>query len=302
MDEFGTASGLVLGAISVAAPGLGVAITGLSSVFEALGIDVSGALNSISDAVANLFNQGNNVGPLTTAFAFLDSIYTQLMNRLTDFGASGESLTEFAWNEDIIKNLLVQAQDYDDFIRLIAEYFEISTSAAAQLFDTAQANQIKQTVWPGVYDPNTGQTANVSPELRAQIMARLTELQAADAGFSAQEILDIMIGEFGSTPLQTLGIAQMLGLPALAQGGILSGATMALMGEYAGVQNNPEVIAPLSDLNSLLVTPTIEAIQSMIGGGMSQQIIRVELDGRVISQVAVQGMPEVIRMITGDLN
>jgi hypothetical protein len=43
--------------------------------------------------------------------------------------------------------------------------------------------------------------------------------------------------------------------PAFANGGIVSGPTMGLVGEYPGAQNNPEVIAPLDKL------------KSMIGGG-----------------------------------
>jgi hypothetical protein len=44
---------------------------------------------------------------------------------------------------------------------------------------------------------------------------------------------------------------------AFANGGIVSGPTMGLVGEYPGAQNNPEVIAPLDKL------------KSMIGGGGS---------------------------------
>lgn len=41
---------------------------------------------------------------------------------------------------------------------------------------------------------------------------------------------------------------------AFAEGGIVSGPTYALVGEYAGARNNPEVIAPLDRLRSL-ITP-----------------------------------------------
>ena len=41
---------------------------------------------------------------------------------------------------------------------------------------------------------------------------------------------------------------------AFADGGIVSGPTYALVGEYAGARNNPEVIAPLDRLRSL-ITP-----------------------------------------------
>ena len=49
---------------------------------------------------------------------------------------------------------------------------------------------------------------------------------------------------------------------AFANGGIVSGPTMGLMGEYPGAQNNPEVIAPLDKLKDL------------IGGGNGQFVLR----------------------------
>jgi hypothetical protein len=49
---------------------------------------------------------------------------------------------------------------------------------------------------------------------------------------------------------------------AFANGGIVSGPTMGLVGEYPGAQNNPEVIAPLDKL------------QDMLGGGNGQFVLR----------------------------
>jgi len=44
----------------------------------------------------------------------------------------------------------------------------------------------------------------------------------------------------------------MSAIPKFANGGIVSGATLGMMGEYAGASSNPEVIAPLSKLKNLL--------------------------------------------------
>ena len=41
-------------------------------------------------------------------------------------------------------------------------------------------------------------------------------------------------------------------IPSFAQGGIVSGPTVGLMGEYSGAKSNPEVIAPLDRLKSLM--------------------------------------------------
>lgn len=42
------------------------------------------------------------------------------------------------------------------------------------------------------------------------------------------------------------------GIPMLAEGGVASGPTLAMVGEYAGASNNPEVIAPLDKLRSMI--------------------------------------------------
>ncbi len=59
---------------------------------------------------------------------------------------------------------------------------------------------------------------------------------------------------FGAAGLaQTLStVAQIKNVAKFANGGIVSGPTMALVGEYAGARNNPEVIAPLNKLKDLI--------------------------------------------------
>ena len=45
------------------------------------------------------------------------------------------------------------------------------------------------------------------------------------------------------------------GIPALAEGGVATGPTLALVGEYAGASGNPEVIAPLDKLRAMFPEP-----------------------------------------------
>lgn len=45
---------------------------------------------------------------------------------------------------------------------------------------------------------------------------------------------------------------------AFAKGGVIYGPTLGLMGEYAGAKNNPEVVAPLSSLKSILSEVALE--------------------------------------------
>ena len=62
-------------------------------------------------------------------------------------------------------------------------------------------------------------------------------------------------------------VESLLGAIAFADGGIVSGPTLGLVGEYAGARNNPEVIAPLDKLRDI-----------MADTGGSQQI---EVTGRI---------------------
>ena len=67
-------------------------------------------------------------------------------------------------------------------------------------------------------------------------------------------------------------IASIRQATAFAEGGIVSGPTYALVGEYAGARNNPEVIAPLNKLRSL-IEPR---------GGMEAGRVRFEIEGRTL--------------------
>ena len=67
------------------------------------------------------------------------------------------------------------------------------------------------------------------------------------------------LGPWGWIAFAATGLAQLTAMiasvkqaTAFAQGGIVSGPTMALVGEYAGASNNPEVIAPLDKLRSMI--------------------------------------------------
>lgn len=79
------------------------------------------------------------------------------------------------------------------------------------------------------------------------------------AGFAAASTQESKAGIWGWIAASVSGLAttiamisQIKNVTAFASGGIVSGPTMALVGEYAGASNNPEVIAPLDKLRKLL--------------------------------------------------
>jgi hypothetical protein len=72
--------------------------------------------------------------------------------------------------------------------------------------------------------------------------------KALNAAFAANPIAGIGLG----IGLITLGSLIEKSLPKFAEGGIAYGPTVGLFGEYPGAANNPEVVAPLSKLKSML--------------------------------------------------
>jgi hypothetical protein len=85
--------------------------------------------------------------------------------------------------------------------------------------------------------------------IAAALMSVIFPGKLADAGMSGIDL-------FESLFTQGMGLGSMAFPPKkMANGGIVSGPTMGLMGEYPGAANNPEVVAPLDKL------------KSMIGGG-----------------------------------
>jgi hypothetical protein len=76
------------------------------------------------------------------------------------------------------------------------------------------------------------------------------------AAAAAAAVLFVLTGG-GSAGGSSLGsfktiFSSLSGLPKFANGGIVSGPTLGLMGEYTGARSNPEVIAPLDKLKGMI--------------------------------------------------
>ena len=91
--------------------------------------------------------------------------------------------------------------------------------------------------------------------IAALLMTIIFPEKLATAGMSG---MDVFTGLF----TQGMGLGAMAFPPKkMANGGIVSGPTMGLMGEYPGASHNPEVVAPLDKLKTL------------IGGGSGGQFV-----------------------------
>jgi len=84
---------------------------------------------------------------------------------------------------------------------------------------------------------------------------------------AAQSYMELAAAQYfaahASIPLTGFGIAsgfvagatsivQAIGVMPFADGGVIYGPTLGLMGEYAGAKSNPEVVAPLNKLKEII--------------------------------------------------
>ena len=95
----------------------------------------------------------------------------------------------------------------------------------------------------------TNYIANILQSVSKAIPA-LTALTAAKAAASAADVP--IIGYIAAGAAIASVLASFAALPKFAEGGIAYGPTVGLFGEYPGAANNPEVVAPLNKLQSLI--------------------------------------------------
>lgn len=117
----------------------------------------------------------------------------------------------------------------------------------------------------------TAAAAAMVPVIVANKLATASYMELAAAMFFAAHASIPFVG-FGIASgfvSAATAMVEAIGVMPFAKGGVVSGPTLALVGEYAGASNNPEVIAPLDKLRSMIQP------QGGIGGN-----VRFEIEGR----------------------
>jgi len=105
---------------------------------------------------------------------------------------------------------------------------------------------------------------------KAMIAYGVAKLALETAFASLNPVLAIAAGVTLVAAATLVRNTEIGGVKAFADGGIVSGPTLGLMGEYPGASSNPEVIAPLSKLQGMLDT----------GGGGFPAFMETRFDGR----------------------
>lgn len=131
-----------------------------------------------------------------------------------------------------------------------------------------------------------GAALAAAPVIAANKAATASFLQLAAAEYMAAHAY-IPFAGFGigaGFSIAAASLVESMGLMMFANGGVVSGPTLGLIGEYAGASNNPEVVAPLDKLRSM-IQPQQVALPpgSVIGKVQGRDILLVAANTSRIS-------------------
>lgn len=159
-----------------------------------------------------------------------------------------------------IINLLTKANEgvaISEAVKSVAQKASVASSAGSEVAAAKQVAQMEI-----VTGSNRAAIASFMELATAQYMAAHASIPFAGFGIGAG------FSTAAAATVASIGAA-MMALP-FADGGIVYGPTLGLMGEYSGARSNPEVVAPLDRLRQLIGTP----------GGVSNGRVRFEIKGR----------------------
>lgn len=146
-----------------------------------------------------------------------------------------------------------------------------STAHAAAKTGEAAATTATATAQGVETAAQTAAAVAMVPVIAANKLATASYMELAAAMFFAAHASIPFVG-FGIASgfvSAATAMVEAIGIMPFAKGGVVSGPTLALVGEYAEASNNPEVIAPLDKLRSMIQP------QGGIGGN-----VRFEIEGR----------------------
>ena len=137
----------------------------------------------------------------------------------------------------------------------IIDLLTVATTAHTVAKGAESAATVTATTAQGV-EAATQEAAAVAaiPVIIANKAATASYMELASAMFFAAHAA-IPFAGFGIASgfiTAAAAMVQAIGLMPFADGAVVSGPTMALIGEYAGASNNPEVVAPLDKLRDMI--------------------------------------------------
>lgn len=230
---------------------------------------------------------------LLPIWEFLEPILVYIIGFL-----SGTLLAAF----DIVMNVLGVVGEYfteifGGIISIISEIIDFLVNVFTGQWDAAWVNiaGIFEEIWNGLVNTIKGIVNLIIGVINGMVSG---VLKGVNFIISAINSIQVDIPDWLSelTGITQIGFNMELidiskaQIPYLANGGVITSPTMAMMGEYAGAKTNPEIVAPESLLRNIFEesqTNVINAVYSMgnmISKAIKDKDMNTYLDGMELSR------------------
>jgi hypothetical protein len=158
-----------------------------------------------------------------------------------------------AWDKmtAVIDGVLSLYGDFSSVVAIIGTLTDVSKSHAATKTEEAAAEEAEAATTTAGAVATVAASAADTTAIGVETAA-WTALAAAKTFAAHAEIPFAGTGIASGFIAQQQVIIGAAAIPKFANGGLLYGPTLGIMGEYAGAANNPEVVAPLNKLTQLI--------------------------------------------------
>lgn len=215
------------------------------------------AWNDKADAIRNAGKEAEKTA-VSTGKALKDG-----WGGIKNIGSSIEGITESLKGNGSAWQIIVGIVDgfiglYEG-IQTVVGVINLLTAASAAHATTKGVEAAAETTEAATRTTTTAtNAAAAAATIASNKLAAASFKELAAAGYMAAHAYIPFAGFGIAMGFTTAMIAAVTaaGIPMLADGGIASGPTLAMVGEYSGAGGNPEVIAPLDKLRGMLAEPT----------------------------------------------
>lgn len=248
-------------------------------------------LNDKSNTLGYLFNQLEEV-PDETVFKPLQTGIDDAKDSLGDLFSMLEQTPALEYDAEVAQQM---KEDFDSLTQSASAVGNNLGGVFADL--TNKGREIKAALAEGLITPmeameqksEAGKNA-IRGLVKDGILAliKFAKMNVIANATSSMNTANLVTGGLATPAFIVAGLSMLEGfiggLTAFADGGIVSGPTMGLIGEYPGARNNPEVIAPLDKLRSMLGTQNV-----MVTGKISGRDILLTSERNAIDRNRVRG-------------
>ena len=195
-----------------------------------LGDGISEGLTFTGNALKSAFENINTIAlEATTSWASLNAAINATNEKITEFDKKFDASVSSAQSRTMAMQAVMNA-----FASQISKAFAGGTVSAGQF-----AAQVVSII--GDLLITLGTFAIIGSDLMSVALIPVVGAAAGLAAIAVGAAIKGLAQKFMSEGVQTF-----------ASGGIISGPTLGLMGEYSGARHNPEVVAPLDKLKSMI--------------------------------------------------